>query len=275
MKYAICNETFGDWSHEKAFAYAKQAGYDGVEIAPFTLGADANSIGEATKDQIRRLADEHELEVIGLHWLLAKTQGYYLTSPDEAIQRKTGEYLAALARLCRDLKGWVMVLGSPLQRNLLPGVSHDQALDYAARTIGYAVPEFERCEVTLAVEPLGPAEGDFLLTAASGEELLDRIGSPTCGLHLDVKAMSSEPDPIPEIVKRHAQRLAHFHANDPNRRGPGMGEIDFVPILAALAEIGYDGWVSVEPFDYSPGVDALVRGSREYLAKCEALALTV
>lgn len=272
MKYAICNETFGDWSHEKAFAYAREAGYDGVEIAPFTLGADANSIDEATKQEIRRLADRQGLAIIGLHWLLAKTQGYYLTSPDEAIQRKTGEYLAALARLCRDLNGSLMVLGSPQQRNLLPGVSHDQALDYAARTIGYAVPEFERCQVTLAVEPLGPAEGDFLLTAAAGEELLDRIGSPTCGLHLDVKAMSTEADPIPEIVKRHAQRLVHFHANDPNRRGPGMGEIDFVPILAALAEIGYDGWVSVEPFDYSPGVDALVRGSREYLSKCETLA---
>jgi sugar phosphate isomerase/epimerase len=272
MKYAICNETFGDWPHDRAFAYARAAGYDGVEIAPFTLGADAHSIGEPTKAEIRRIAAAEGVEVVGLHWLLARTQGYYLTSPDEALQQRTGEYLAELARLCRDLGGHLMVLGSPQQRNLLPGITHFQALEYAARTIGYAVPEFERCEVTLAVEPLGPAEGDFLLTAAAGEELLDLVGSPKCGLHLDVKAMSTESEPIERIVKRHADRLVHFHANDPNRQGPGMGDVDFVPILAALQEIGYDDWVSVEPFDYSAGVDALVRGSREYLAKCEAAA---
>ena len=48
---------------------------------------------------------------------------------------------------------------------------------------------------------------------------------------------------------------------------PGMGDIDFVPILAALNEVGYDGWVSVEVFDYDPGVEALARESIDYMKR--------
>ena len=124
--------------------------------------------------------------------------------------------------------------------------------------------------VRIALEPLGPQEGDFLVTAAEGASLMDQIDSPACRLHLDVKAMSSESAPIPDVIRKHAPRMAHFHANDANRRGPGMGDIDFVPILQALADVEYDGWVSVEVFDYSPGVESLARDSIRYLRECES-----
>jgi sugar phosphate isomerase/epimerase len=84
--------------------------------------------------------------------------------------------------------------------------------------------------------------------------------------------MSSESAPIPQLIRRHIRHLEHFHANDPNKQGPGFGELDFVPILAALCEVDYRGWVSVEVFDYSPGVERLARDSianlRRALAAC-------
>ena len=193
------------------------------------------------------------MEVVGLHWLLAFTEGYYLTTPDAAVRRRTSEYFAELARLCRDLGGQILVLGSPKQRNLLPGVSHEQALQFAAEVIRGFVPALEECGVTLAVEPLGPQDGDFLLTADAAVELIQLVDSPCCRLHLDVKAMSTEQKPIVDIIRDNAPRLVHFHANDPNRRGPGMGDLDFQPILRMLQEVNYQGWVSVEVFDYAPG----------------------
>ena len=176
-----------------------------------------------------------------------------------------------LARCCRDLGGSILVFGSPQQRNLLAGVSHEQAMEYAAEVFQAAMPVLEDLDVTLAVEPLGPAEGNFLLTADAGARLVEMVGSPHCRLHLDCKAMSSEATPIPDIIRRHAAMLVHFHANDPNRLGPGFGELDFVPIFETLGAIDYRGWVSVEVFDYSPGVERLARESIEYMQACREL----
>jgi sugar phosphate isomerase/epimerase len=267
MKFGICNETFLDWPFEKAFRFARELGYTGIEFAPFTIDKNACNITPQKRAEIRRQTEDAGLETIGLHWLLAFTEGYYLTSPEAEVRRRTSDYLCELARLCRDLGGSILVLGSPKQRNLLPGVSHDQALGYAADVIRGAVSTFDECGVTLAVEPLGPQEGDFLLTAELGVRLIELVSSPRCRLHLDVKAMSSESKPIPQIIRECAAHVVHFHANDANRRGPGMGEIDFVPIFRALDEIGYQGWVSVEVFDYEPGVEALARESIEYLRR--------
>ena len=195
------------------------------------MANDAKDISAARRSRGSAQADAAELEVIGLHWLLAKTQGYYLTSPDAAVRERTKDCVCELARLCRDLGGKIMVFGSPLQRNLLPGVSHDQAMQYAADVFQAAMPVFEDLDVTLAVEPLGPADGNFLLTAAAGGRLCEMVGSPHCRLHLDVKAMSSEGRHISDIIRENASLMVHFHANDPNKLGPGMGDIDFHPDL--------------------------------------------
>ncbi len=268
MKFAICNETFQDWPFDKAFAFARECGYTGIEFAPFTIHKNAYEISADRRREIRRQAGDAGLTVVGLHWLLAFTEGYYLTSPEAGVRRRTSEYLGELARLCRDLGGKVLVLGSPKQRNLLPGVTHDQAMEYAADVLRGVVPTLEDCGAVLAVEPLGPEEGDFLRTAELGVQLIRMVDSPHCRLHLDVKAMSTEPKPIVEIIRDSAPWIEHFHANDPNRRGPGMGNVDFLPIFAALQEIDYQGWVSVEVFDYAPGVETLARDSIEYMRQC-------
>ena len=115
MKFAICNETFQDWPFDRAFAFARECGYTGVEIAPFTIAKDVNDISPTKRRQVRQQAEEAGLEVIGLHWLLAKTQGFQLTARDEPVRVRTAQYLVELARCCRDLGGDILVLGSSLR----------------------------------------------------------------------------------------------------------------------------------------------------------------
>lgn len=270
MKFALCNEMFGDLPFDQVCQTAVNLGYTGVEIAPFTLlpgeeTVDARHVSAATRRQVKQQAADAGVEIVGLHWLLAKTTGFYLTSPDPEVRHATGEYCKGLAQLCSDLGGKVMVLGSPQQRNLLPGVTYKQAEEYAAEVLRGAMQTCADCDVTIALEPLGPAEGDFMNTAASGIRLAEMVDSPHCKLHLDVKAMSSEPQPIDQVIRDSADWMVHFHANDPNLLGPGMGDVKFGPIFAALREVNYDGWVSVEVFKYEPSPRQVARESIEYM----------
>jgi len=278
FKYAICNETFEKndtfegWPCDKAFAFSAECGYTGVEIAPFTFAKNVAEISAKRRQEIRREAEKAHLEVVGLHWLLAKTTGFYLTSPDADVRRRTAEYLGELAKFCADLGGKIMVLGSPKQRNLLPGVTRDQAMEYAAEVLAATVPTLEKTGVSIAIEPLGPSDTDFVNTAAEGVELMKLVNSPRVQLHLDCKAMVNEPTPIPDLIRQFHKECIHFHANDGNLQGPGFGKLDFVPIFKALKEVNYGGWVSVEVFDYTPGVERLVKESIAYMKKCEAKA---
>jgi sugar phosphate isomerase/epimerase len=269
MKYAICNETFGDWDFARACATAAEHGYQGIEIAPFTLAAAADDVSAQRRRELRRQADDAGLEIIGLHWLLAKTEGLHVTAADAAVRRRTADYLGALARLCRDLGGRVMVFGSPQQRRIPAGCTREQAADFALETFSAVAAALDECGVTLALEPLAPAETDFLNSCAEAVTLLDRLGHPRFGLHLDVKAMCSESETMPNLIRQFAGRTVHVHANDENRRGPGFGNVDFRPILQALKDTNYAGWISVEVFDYSPDPVTIARESIRYLKACE------
>ncbi len=269
-KFAICNETFKDWPFDRAFAFAAECGYRGLEIAPFTISNFVTDIPAARRTEIRRQAEHAGLEVIGLHWLLAKTKGFHLTSPDAQVRRKTTEYLAELGQFCAELGGKILVFGSPQQRNLLPGVTRAEGMKYAAEVLGNVMPQLDKLDVTLALEPLSPKDTTFLTTAADGVELAKLVDSPRCRLHLDCKAMFTEPTPIPELIRRYRSWMVHFHANDPNLQGPGMGKLDFLPIFKALNDIGYRGWVSVEVFNYQPGPERLARESIRYMEQCLA-----
>ena len=265
MKYAICNETFGDWDLDSSLALARDVGYTGWEVAPFMLTDDIRSYSSDDRAAYRRQVEQAGFEIIGLHWLLAKTTGLHLTTMDSAARLRTRDYLIELARLCDDLGGRIMVLGSPQQRNVPDDQSMDSAMENAAEVLRAVVPELEKRSVQIAIEPLGREEGNFLNHAADARRLQAMVDSEQVKLHLDVKAMSDEPTPIETIIRDNADAMIHFHANDANRRGPGMGDIDFVPIMRALNDIGWRDWVSVEVFDYSPGIETLVTESMKNL----------
>ncbi len=270
MRFAICNETFQDWPFDKAFAYAAECGYTGLEIAPFTISNYVTDIPPGKRTEIRRLAERSGLTILGIHWVLARTEGFHLTSPDAEVRRRTIGYLGELTRFCADLGGNLIIFGSPQQRKLLPGVSRADGMKYAAEVFRAAMPVMEDAGVTLALEPLRGNKTAFLVTAADGVELARLVDSPHCRLHLDCNAMSSEAEPIPDLIRKWKDWLVHFHANDPNLQGPGFGELDFIPIFRALRDIDYQGWVSVEVFDYSPGPERLARQSIDYMRKCLA-----
>ena len=267
MKFAICNELFESWPWERLCDYTASLGYTGLEVSPFTLAERAEDVTPQRRRDLRQQANSRGLEILGLHWLLVKPPGLYITSPDAAVRLKTAAYFVELVKLCHDLGGRVMIIGSPKQRSLLQGVSREQAMVYAQEVFTECLSLAAKLNVTLAMEPLGPKETDFLNTAAETIELIDRIAHPNFRLNLDVKAMSSESKPIPQIIRESKKHIAHVQVNDPNLLGPGMGDVKYEPIIAALREVGYDGWLSVEAFDFKPGPEYIASESIAYLKR--------
>ena len=121
MRIALCNEVLAGMPLERQCEYAARLGYDGLEIAPFTLHDQPEQISTAEAAKIRATVEAAGLAVTGLHWLLVKPEGLSLTDPDAAVRARTLEVMLRLTGLCAELGGAVLVHGSPKQRQIAPG----------------------------------------------------------------------------------------------------------------------------------------------------------
>lgn len=267
MKFGICNEIFQGWKIDDAMTFAKRAGYDGIEIAPFTLAKYVTDIPAAERQRIRNVAAGLNLEISGIHWVLVQADGMFLNHADAAVRASSARYFVELVNFCSDLGGKIIVVGSPKQRQVAEGTSYEQAWQWATDTFRDSVKRAEERGVTICFEPLAPAETNFVNTAAEGIRFARQFNSPAMKIILDVKAMCSEEKPIPQIIRESRGEFAYFHANDRNLKGPGFGDVDFTPIAAALRAAGYDGYVSVEVFKFEEGAEVIATKSIEYLKR--------
>lgn len=265
MKFAICHELFENWDWERQCRFIAEVGYTGIELAPFTLAPRITDVSAERRQALRKQAEDHGLQIMGLHWLLAKTEGLHLTTRDASTRRRTAAYLQELARACADFGGDILVFGSPFQRNLEDGMTREEGIANAAEVFREVAPVLAERAVHLCLEPLTPKETNFMVTCAETMDVVHAVDHPNVCLHQDVKAMLSESIPIPELIHRYRNDVGHFHVNDSNLLGPGMGETDYLPIFTALRDTHYSGWVSVEVFDYKPGCEYIARRSMEYM----------
>ena len=249
-------------------AAAFKLGYHGIEIAPFTLAPSANEVTASQRKEVRRTIAEAGLDTVGLHWLFAGPTGLHMTTTDRQIWGRTRDYLSCLLDLCSDLGGSVLVLGSPKQRSIIEGQTKEGAWQRAVDLLSCVMDQAAELGLTICFEPLSPAETNFINTVAQGMKMVRQINHPNFKIHLDVKAMCSESKPVPDVIRSvRASDIGHFHVNDANLYGPGMGEVDYAPIAEAVKEVGWDKWLSVEVFKYDPDPETIARKSIEYLRK--------
>lgn len=275
MRIALCNEVVAGLPFERQCDLAARLGYDGLEIAPFTLIDDPDRLSDLDVARIRRTAADAGLAITSLHYLLRAPQGLSITAPDPSIRERTLAVMRRLCALAAELGARVLVHGSPDQRRLQTdqlAESRKRGIEAFAAAAGFA----EQCGVTYCVEALSRDQTDFIHTVEEAAAIICLVASPSLRTMIDCSsATRTEAETIPDLIRRWVPTglIAHVHLNDPNRRGPGEGALAFAPILAALRETHYRGDAAIEPFVYEPdGQTCAARGIGYVRGILEALA---
>ena len=231
-------------------------GYDGVELAirdPKLIRAD----------EVVALLERHGLAVpasgTGQAW---GEEGLSFTDPDPdvraaAIQR-VGDHVPFAARV-----GAQIIIG--LLRGIVkPGVGRGPAVDWLVEALRQCAAAAAPAGVRLCLEPINRYETTLINTVAEGLALVERVAADNLGLLFDTFHANIEEPSIEDSLRAAGERLFHVHVADSNRWYPGAGHLDFARLLAVLAEMGYDGWVSGE-FIPMPDADTATQRAIEHL----------
>jgi len=256
MIVSLCNEVLREKPFEEQCRIAAALGYQGLEIAPFTLDQEApNRLPAWRRQEVAAIAEDFGLAITGLHFLLATPEGLSLTSDSPARQVRTTDVLLGLVELCVDLGGMVMVHGSAAQRRVSDARSPEAARAAAASCLAKAAGMAGSAGIAYCLEPLSSDDTAFINTVAEAADFIDEVGVEGLKTMIDTGAAArQERQDVATIIRDWwpTGKLAHIQFNDRNRRAPGQGTMSFAPIIEALVDVGYDGAIAVEPLVYEP-----------------------
>jgi len=262
----MCNEAFEGRPFAETCRAIRAAGYDGIEIAPFTLAERPSDITPAQRREYRDIMTSEGLAFAGLHWLMVSPKGLHVTTPNAGLRARSWQHIHELVDLCADLgPAGVMVFGSPKQRSTTGGLTRAQATQNFTEGLAAIAPHACTRGVTVLVEALPANQSDVVQTLDEAVAIVRTIASPAVETMFDIHNAIDETLPHDELVDRYFEHIRHVHVNELDGRHCGTGSYDYKPVLDVLARRGYAGWISLEAFDFSPGAERLASESLRYL----------
>lgn len=223
---------------EAGIASAAEAGFDGVEIFP----SHADDIDGY---RLRGWLQSHSISFAamgtGAGWLTRKLR---LTDPDPWIRAAARDFIGAIIDLAGGF-GAPAIIGS-MQGRHGDGVSREQALDWLRAELDQLGPRAHAHGVPLLYEPLNRYETNLFNTLSEAAGFLETLNTGNVKLLADLFHMNiEETDPAAALLKS-GNKVGHVHFADSNRRAIGFGHTRIEPIAKALADVGYEGFVSGE-----------------------------
>jgi len=270
MKAAVCNELCADRPLAEACRLIARHGFQGVELAPYTLADDPTRLSAARIREIRAALETAGLACAGLHWLLKAPPGLHLTTADQAVRGRSWDALRRLIDLCASLGGEVMVLGSGKQRSA-QGLGRPFALDCLIDGLAALAPTAGASGVRLLLEALPASSTDVVNTLEEARAAIAAVGHPAVSGMFDFHNSRDETEPWERLIGRHAAIIHHVHLNEADGhhpslvRRPGRRRSEFGAAFRALAACGYAGWISLEIFHAAEPPETILAETRAFL----------
>jgi D-psicose/D-tagatose/L-ribulose 3-epimerase len=222
----------------------KRRGFDGIEVPIF-------SPADFQPSAIRRGVEENGLECTACS---AIPPGLSVLSDDRSVRQKSRTYVEACIKAAAD--AGAKTLAGPLYSpvGFLPG--RRRTMDEWKRAVEcYQLLSrvLESYEVTVAIEPLNRFETYFLNTAEDAVALCDEVNHPNVGILLDTFHANIEEKNIGQAYRTAGRHLKHVHTCENDRGIPGSGHVEWHDVFAALRDMGYDGWLTIESFGFAMG----------------------
>lgn len=273
FKYAMCNESMQGKPWAEQCQIIGEAGYTGVEIAPFSLVEQSvNELNSQQRQQMVKDMQNAGIECAGLHWLLAPPpEGLHFTTPDAEVRQRTVAYLNDLIDFCGDLGGPVMIFGSPKQRNTV-GISVDEAKQHFADGLASVADHAQNRGVKILIEPLDTSQTDVVNTLGEAVDIVNKINHPAIQTMFDFHNTPDETEPFETLIKKYYDHIYHVHVQEMDGRhlGTGNAVTEFVSTFQLLKDLNFNKWVSLEVFDFSPGGRTIAQESMQVLKEIES-----
>jgi sugar phosphate isomerase/epimerase len=259
VKTSISNIAWNPADDERVATWMREAGVQGVEIAPTKIWPKPL---EATVDQLvgyRRWWEDRGIPIVAMQALLFGRADLAIFE-SQAKRDETLAYLERIMALAAALGAGPLVFGSPKNRKTggRPAAEVEAiAVEFFRRAGDAAL----RHHVTLCIEP-NPVQYDcdWVTCARHGIEFVRKVAHPGFRLHLDAAGMKLAGDDFASSLRDARDALCHFHVSEPNLGSVGKGGVDHAEHARALRELGYAGWASVEMrFDPAADLEAELR----------------
>jgi len=215
-------------------------GYDGVEI-PFN---DLSLLdAPATRQALEKAG-------VGMTACCVMMEGSNPCSPDAEERKRAVARLKRMVDLTGEMGGEAVAgpLYAPCGYMTGKGPT-DEELTWCAECLSAAADHAEQADIPLAIEPLNRFETYVINTVDQALAMVERVGSPYLTVQVDTfHANIEEKDTGAAIRKVGKKHLGHFHASESDRGVPGTGQVAWEEAFAALRDLGYDKWVTIESF---------------------------
>jgi sugar phosphate isomerase/epimerase len=224
----------------KSVSLVSESGFDALEISPWI----PRRLGRADIKSLRASLKRNGLGFSGFTSLYPPEM--ILASPSRASRRKNILYTKRLIELAGSLGGELLVWGSGRSRNIPKHVPFRKGQAWLVELLKASGDVANQVGVKIAIEPLNRFESTIIHNVSEALSLARRANRKSVGVVYDTFHTSLEEDSFTKPILLASERLAAVHISDCNRKIPGRGHIDFVPIFDALNEVGYDGYVTLE-----------------------------